>query len=51
MDHGIPIELPELRKAPFKRQLSKIILQILKNDEINVHMSYIEISKSLSLFN
>jgi len=35
-NHGIPIELPELRKAPFKRELS---------------MSYIEISKYLSLFN
>jgi len=30
-NHGIPIELSELRKAPFKQELSKVLLQILKN--------------------
>ena len=29
-NHGIPIELPELRKAPFKQELSRVLSQILK---------------------
>ena len=36
-------ELYELRKTPFKRELSKVILQILKNEEKNVDMHYINL--------
>ena len=49
--NSIPIELCELRKTPFKRELSKVLLQILENEEINVDMLYIEIYKYLLLFN
>ena len=49
--NGIPIELSELRETPFKQELSKVSLQILQNEEINVDMHYIGISKYLSLFN
>lgn len=49
--NGISKELPELRKAPFKRKLNKIPLSVLKNEEINVDMLYIEISKHILLLN
>ena len=47
----IPTELRELRKTPFKRELSKVLLQILENEEINADMRYFEISEYLSLLN
>ena len=49
--HGISIKIRVLRKTPFKQQLSKVLLQTHKYDEINVAMHYTEISKYLSLFN
>ena len=46
----IPIELSELRETPFKQELSKVSLQILQNEETNIDMHYIGISKYLSVY-
>ena len=45
--NGIPPELRDLRKALFKWKFYDLLLQILKNDEINVDMRYIELSKHI----
>ena len=42
--NGIPSEFRKLRKAPFKRQLTHLLLKILKTEEMNVDMRYIELS-------
>ena len=42
--NGIPPELRELRKAPFKRKLTHLPLKILDTEEMNVDMRYIDLS-------
>ena len=42
--NGIPPELRELRKAPFKRKLTHLLLKILETEEMNVDMRYIDLS-------
>ena len=42
--NGIPPELRELRKAPFKRKLTHLFLKILETEEMNVDMCYIDLS-------
>ena len=42
--NGIPSEFRKLRKAPFKRQLTHLLLKILKTEEMNVDMRYIDLS-------
>ena len=44
--NGIPPELLELRKAPFKRKLTYILLKIIETEEMNVDMCYIDLSSS-----
>ena len=46
--NGIP-ELRELRKAPFKRKLTHLLLKILETEEMNVDMRYFDLS-SLCLY-
>ena len=36
--NGIPPELRELRKAPFKRKLTHLLLKIIETEEMNVDM-------------
>ena len=58
--NGIPSELRKLRKAPFKRKLTHLLLKILETEEMNVNMRYTDLSsfpafslacyKSLALF-
>ena len=38
--NGIPSELRKLRKAPFKRKLTLLLLKILETEEMNVDMRY-----------
>ena len=38
--NGIPPELGKLRKAPFKRKLTHLLLRIVETEEINVDMCY-----------
>ena len=42
--NGIPSELRKLRKAPFKRKLTHLLLKILETEEMNVDMHYIDLS-------
>ena len=42
--NGIPSELRKLRKAPFKRKLTHLLLKILETEEMNVDMCYIDLS-------
>ena len=42
--NGIPPELRKLRKAPFKRKLTYLLLKILETEEMNVDMRYIDLS-------
>ena len=42
--NGIPPELRKLRKAPFKRKLTHLLLKILETEEMNVDMRYIDLS-------
>ena len=42
--NGIPSELCKLRKAPFKRKLTHLLLKILETEEMNVDMRYIDLS-------
>ena len=42
--NGIPPELRELRKAPFKCKLTHLLLKILETEEMNVDMRYIDLS-------
>ena len=44
-----PPELRELRKAPFKRKLTHLLLKILETEEMNVDMRYIDLSGFCSL--
>ena len=43
-----PPELRELRKAPFKRKLTHLLLKILETEEMNVDMRYIDLSSFCS---
>ena len=47
----ILLELREHRKALFKRKLSDVLSQILKNEEINVDMRNIKLSKHIQPLN
>ena len=47
--NGIPPELRKLRKAPFKRKLTHLLLRILETEEMNVDMRCIDLS-SFSAF-
>ena len=38
--NGIPLKVCQLEKAPFKRKLKHILLQILQTGEMNVEMCY-----------
>ena len=49
--NGIPPELCGLRKAPFKRKLHVLLLNILGTEEMNVEMRYIDLSKHMRLLN
>ena len=42
--NGFPSELRKRRKAPFKRNLTYLLLKILETEEINVDMRYIDLS-------
>ena len=39
--NGVPIELHVLRKAFFKQKLNDFLLQILKNEEMDIYMNHI----------
>ncbi len=45
-----PPELRELRKAPFKRKLTHLLLKILEAEEMNVDMRYIDLSSFPAFF-
>ena len=51
MLNGIPTELCKLRKAPFKRKLTHLLLKILETEEINVNMRCIDLSSLYLYFN
>ena len=40
-----PLKVRELEKAPFKRKLKLMLLQILQTGEMNVDMRYLNLSK------
>ena len=42
--NGIPPELRKLRKTPFKRKLTHLLLKILETEEMNVDLRYIDLS-------
>ena len=43
--NGIPLKVCKLEKAPFKRKLKHMLLQILQTGEMNVDMRYLNLSK------
>ena len=47
--NGIPPELRKLRKAPFKRKLTHLLMKILETEKMNVDLRYIDLS-SLYLY-
>ena len=47
--NGIHPELRKLRKAPFKRKLTRLLLKILETEEMNVDSRYLSLS-SLNLY-
>ena len=49
--NGIPHDLRKLRKAPFKRKLTQLLLKILETEEINVDLRYIDLSTLYLYFN
>ena len=49
--NGIPHELRKLRKAPFKRKLTQLLLKILETEEMNVDLLYIDLSCLYLYFN
>ena len=49
--NGIPHELRKLRKAPFKRKLTQLLLKILETEEMNVDLRYIDLSSLYLYFN
>ena len=44
-------ELRKLRKAPFKRQLTHLLLKILETEEMNVAIRYIDLFRLYLYFN